>query len=813
MGLHRAGELIDGLVHGDLKPANVLLLNGDAFIADFGLVSAVSLGRADMRLQGTPQYRAPELRSVESDRPSVASDVYAFGVVLFEMLVGRLPPEAPADYPDTGLPAASMSIAVECMAEDPVERPRNFGDVLGRIRDVLEEFDPAGLLTVMMRSRDVSDAMLSEVASIRPLRIRSLLSLDEPGQALEELDAISPEEYSASLWLERGTALSLVSRSEEAIEALDRALAGELPEGRRTNALSEYALALKRLGRFEDARKIYAELMGSVSDDELPLVVINLATVHLQEGNGEDAVQLLEPFVRKRPELPEGWANLGQGYAMVGRYDDAVAAYGRALVLAPQDGRIRVQLAAVYMDHLGRLQEAWNALDAAFDSGHESREWFVRMLAASLLLNSRDTVDGMLWGARNNMPEDLAESLITEGFEMARGLVERHGDSEEHVKTPAEESAGAELPATPPGQSSEPDPPGIPFLNFRFYDFFEFTVDYYQRPEAEQFVAEFLQELRKAMRDPRMVAPLRGSPFYFTICPGCGVHVLTNRDIGKNITCRMCQTPWQTQPVERAALNEILAEVSAALGIEQGESTGAVEVYVLFVQTTETVALDLVGEVCGKFGMVMLEPHRLMSIYMLREATARGLAKLGGPYSVWTLKTPKPAAWLRDTTPPAIAEVVRELQERAPGVTTLSTTITTDEMAAMNETAEEVEADAERSVRERVRAGEAKPGDLRVLAKVLVSRGEYDEAERIARAAIATDEASPEAWEILGTTLLRRGRFAASRDALEESFARDPTSVLVMLMLADCYQQLGDQDRATALAARARSLTGGEFGG
>lgn len=61
-------------------------------------------------------------------------------------------------------------------------------------------------------------------------------------------------------------------------------------------------------------------------------------------------------------------------------------------MLAPQNGLIRMRLAAVYMDHLGRLDEAWVALDEAFDSGHESREWFVRMLAASLLLDRQDTV-------------------------------------------------------------------------------------------------------------------------------------------------------------------------------------------------------------------------------------------------------------------------------------------------------------------------------------------------------------------------------------------------------------------------------------
>jgi tetratricopeptide (TPR) repeat protein len=821
LGLHRAAGLIDGLVHGDLKPANVLLLNGDAFLSDFGLVSAVSLGPADVRLRGTPEYQAPELRRVETARgPSVGADTSALRVLLFEMLVGRSPPEVPADFPATGLPAASMAVALACLAQDPAERPRDFHDVLARIHAVYEEYDPAGLLMLMMRASEVGDAMHAQARDMRLLRIRGLLSLDEPRQALEELDAIPPDEYDALLWLERGIALSLLGRAEEAIEALEHALDGDLSDGERTSALSEYALALKRLDRFDDARSIYEQLMGTVSDEALPLVVINLATVHLEEGKGDDAVRLLEPFVRQRPELPEAWSNLGQGYAMVGRYDDAVAAYGRGLGLAPHDGRIRVQLAAVYMDHLGRVPEAWTALDAAFDSGHESREWFVRMLASSLLLDRKDTVDGMLWAAKNNMPEDLAESLLEEGVEMARSLAGQYSNvekpaealTEEPVETATEKLADADPPPAPAEPAEEAARPGIPFLNFRFYDFFDFTIDYYQRADAEQFVPVFLQELRRAMRDPNMVAPLRGSAFYFTRCPSCSVQVLTNRDIGKHITCRMCETGWHTEPLSEPALNAIVAEVSAALGVEQTEDPGAAEVHVLFVQPPETAPPGLVGEVCGGFGMAELEPNRLMSIHMVREARARGLAKLGQAYSVWTLTAPKPAAWARDTTSPAIAEVVRELQQRTAGVLTLSTTVTVDDMAAMDETVEEVEAAAERALRERVRAGEAQAGDLRWLAKILVHRGDYDAGERIARAAIAADEGSAEGWQTLGTALFRRDDFAGSRDALEQSLAHDPTSVLVMMMLARCYDELGDQERADELYARAESSTAGEFG-
>ena len=83
-----------GIVHRDVKPANVMLSSDmRAKLADFGLAKRVSSKQQDTVLCGTPQYMAPELFRGEPASPR--SDVYAMGVTYFSMLTGRLPVEAP----------------------------------------------------------------------------------------------------------------------------------------------------------------------------------------------------------------------------------------------------------------------------------------------------------------------------------------------------------------------------------------------------------------------------------------------------------------------------------------------------------------------------------------------------------------------------------------------------------------------------------------------------------------------------------------------------------------------------------------------
>lgn len=142
-----------GLVHRDVKPENVLISDsGDVKIADFGLVRAVAAANTTSAsvILGTAAYLSPE--QVTSGSADARSDVYAFGILIFELLTGRVPftgdnslsvayQRVENDVPSpsefiAGVPPEFDRLVARATAREPGHRFADAGEMVAELRAI-----------------------------------------------------------------------------------------------------------------------------------------------------------------------------------------------------------------------------------------------------------------------------------------------------------------------------------------------------------------------------------------------------------------------------------------------------------------------------------------------------------------------------------------------------------------------------------------------------------------------------------------------------------------------------------------------------
>jgi tetratricopeptide (TPR) repeat protein len=359
-----------GIVHRDLKPSNCLLTSeGSLKVTDFGLARAfgkhqeriLDLSEFDPETRaqyttaaGTTQYMAPE-QFTAAGQLDTRTDIYAFGIMLYEMLSGALPPigivggaHIRNDAKVRTVYKPLVQFILRCVELEPVNRPETFDAVRQELDRVFRSLTKkAPIRRALPLPMDAGDWERKGLA---------MWKLDRPGDELECYErGLLIDPHNARLVCHKARVLGSLGRIQEALECSDRALEREPGDA---SLLSARAEILHSAGRHSDELVCLDRALELDSGN--PELWRFKARALEKLNRLEEALscckfaQDINPRCTDRIGLLRDEGNI---LAKLGRNDEAIDCYDRALEIAPRDIFVwGIKGVALYS--LGHLEEA-----------------------------------------------------------------------------------------------------------------------------------------------------------------------------------------------------------------------------------------------------------------------------------------------------------------------------------------------------------------------------------------------------------------------------------------------------------------------
>jgi hypothetical protein len=243
------------LTHGDIKPENIVFnRHGEAKLADLGLAKIAFDQSNETEIMATPLYAAPEVIRGEKEKIGVKTDIYAFGIVLYQMFCGRPPfdEEDPVKVMEMHLQETHISLKNigsefqhlhiisdfidRMIAKEPGSRPESWNEVVGflkmmkankRLYEPLPERRGAGALfrAYPLASYSILAISLLLVAVGATYLVRGKSGGKPPLKNPAQVKIVQPAPGTEEKWTNLKNSLKYM-RSAEAVTAINQFIAG-----------------------------------------------------------------------------------------------------------------------------------------------------------------------------------------------------------------------------------------------------------------------------------------------------------------------------------------------------------------------------------------------------------------------------------------------------------------------------------------------------------------------------------------------------------------------------------------------------------
>ncbi len=343
-----------GVIHRDLKPRNVMLVprNGSeqVVVMDFGLAHALSTKPSTDTtgltvpgtIMGTPAYMAPE-QFDPSGKVSPATDIYALGVVLYEMVTGQQPFAASTPYaaavrrgrrPDSpssirkGVPAIWDDVICKCIEYDPECRYQSANEVLAALHQhtlVVWRFSHGQRIALTPRVAVIAGAILLVLLSISGWSVYRTVTMYRPPQEAKRWYIDGVAALRDGTYLKATNSLAMAVKSDPRYALAHARLAEAWAELDSTGEAQQQMLLATA-----------AEQQISMRDEDKRYVD---AVHHTLVRDYSAAAQDYEEILKRLPgeEKADGLVDLGRAYEKAGKVKQTMASYEQAAKLRPDD--------------------------------------------------------------------------------------------------------------------------------------------------------------------------------------------------------------------------------------------------------------------------------------------------------------------------------------------------------------------------------------------------------------------------------------------------------------------------------------------